>query len=226
MNNYCLPIIKKSKKEVEKILVANKKKYNNFEIWLDYIGNLDLDFIEDLSTIYKGRLVFLFRRLNLEKIKMKIQKRQEILTLLNNSKSFVDLDLETQKEELDFIKKNGLLINTILSYHNYKKTPAENELNHIVGLMIDRDPDIFKIATKCNNEEDSLRLLKFLIKFKKARLKYVVLGMGNFGLVTRVFGMLWGNEFNFAPISSKSKSAEGQLTREQYEQIFKILKLR
>jgi 3-dehydroquinate dehydratase I len=224
MKNYCLPIIKKNKKDVLKQISSNQKKYSYFEVWLDYIENLDLEFITNLSTLYKDKIIFLLRRQNLEKIKMRMSKRQEILSVLSNTKSFLDLDIEAQKDELGYIKKNGLLINLVLSYHNYKKTPSENELNHIIGLMVDRGPEIFKITTKCNNEEDATRLLKFLTKLKNAGLRYVVLGMGEYGLVTRIFGVLWGNEFNFAPISGKNKSAEGQITRDQYEKLFKILK--
>ena len=47
--------------------------------------------------------------------------------------------------------------------------------------------------------------------------------MGEFGVVSRVFGALWGNEMTFAPAVKTEQSAPGQLTRSQLENIFKEL---
>lgn len=47
--------------------------------------------------------------------------------------------------------------------------------------------------------------------------------MGEFGIITRIFGTIWGNEMIFAPKSIEGASAPGQLTKKQLEDIFKAL---
>ena len=103
-------------------------------------------------------------------------------------------------------------------------TPEDNKLREIIDIMDEYRPTVYKIATMCTNERDALRLLQLLLELKKRNLKYILLGMGKSGVITRIFGTLWGNEMIFAPRVSIEQSAPGQLTRNQLENIFKELK--
>lgn len=217
---YCLPIIKTKKAEVLKIILENQKTYDFFEIWLDYVEDLDQDFIEQLVKQYDGRLIFLFRRQNLEKITMPLKKRLEIMNMVSKSHCFVDLDI-SQKEELKTAKK----VRLIASYHNYKETPADEKLDQIVGVMRKLKPAIYKVSTFCNSDLDALRLMDLLFELKDEKVKFIVLGMGEKGRMTRIAGAVLGNEFNFAPIVVTEKSAGGQLTKKELEKITKNIKL-
>lgn len=215
---YCLPIIKNTKKEVAKSLKI--KGYNFYEIWLDYVRDLDDNFITDIAKKHEGKLIFLFRRQNLEKIRLSLEKRQSIISLLSKFNVFLDVDFLTQYDELEFLRQNIEKIKLILSYHNYKETPKLDYLLNLINKMKKYNPDIFKIATTCNKETDTLSLLNLLLKLKAQKLKYIVLGMGEKGLITRIFGPIWGNELIFTPQNLKETSARGQLTRKQLELIF------
>lgn len=221
---YCLPIIKYKKNDVLETIRTNIGDYVYFEIWLDYIDDLDGAFIKDLEKLLKKRLILLFRRQNLEKIKMDLEERLKIISLLENSKSFLDLDVFDQKYELDYIKNNKLEISTVISYHNYKQTPEDEKLKEILDTMNKHKPKVYKIATMCNSRSDALRLLELLLQLKEKDLKCIILGMGKSGVITRIFGTLWGNEMIFAPIENKEQSASGQLTRGQLEKIFRELR--
>lgn len=223
-NKYCLPIIKTKKEEVLKIIHSSIANYTYFEVWLDYIDNLDSLFIEELVKLLDKRLILLFRRQNLEKVKIDLDKRLEIISLLNNSQSLIDLDIFDQKEELNYIAKDQLKIKLIVSYHDYQQTPRNEKLKEIVGIMNKYKPTIYKIATICNSQKDALRLLQLLLEFKEKNLKYIVLGMEKFGEITRIYGTIWGNEMIFAPQKNIDQSALGQLTRDQLQTIFKELK--
>lgn len=216
---YCLPIVKNSKKEILKSLKL--KGFNFYEIWLDYIQDLDDEFITDIAKKHKGKLIFLLRRQNLEKIKLALDKRQHLISIISKFPVFLDLDFLTQQEELDFLRQKNSKITLILSYHNYKETPALDYLENLINKMRTFNPGIFKISVFCKTEKDALNLLHLLLNLKKQRIKYIVLGMGQKGLITRIFGSVWGNEFNFAPVDLQEKSAEGQLTKSQLENIFK-----
>ncbi len=216
---YCLPIIKKTEQEVMHMIYGSIGKYAYFEVWLDYIDQLDETFIEKLEELLKKRLILLFRRQKLEKMHMDLGKRLKIISRLNG-RSFIDLDVFDQKQELDYIKNNKLRVRTIVSYHNYKETPSDEKLKEIIDTMQLYKPEIIKISTFCNSQKDALRLLHLLLELKERKKRCIVLGMGEFGNITRIFGTLWGNEMVFAPQVSKEQSAKGQLTRKQLERIF------
>lgn len=221
---YCLPIIKNKKSEVLEVIHSNIADYSYFEIWLDYIGDLDETFIKELMELLQEKLILLFRRQNLEKVKMELEKRIRVISLLENSESLIDLDVFDQKDELEHIKNTQLEVKTIVSYHDYEKTPENEKLKEIIDTMNKYKPTVYKIATMCTKEIDSLRLLYMLLELKERNLKYIVLGMGEFGMITRIFGTQWGNEMIFAPKVATEQSAPGQLTKNQLETIFKELK--
>ena len=220
MVKYCLPIIKTNKEDIFKEIDENKNNYQFFEVWLDYIKGINNQFINNLSKNTGGRLIVVFRRQNLENIQMDYKKRLDIIGSLENSQVLMDLDINNQLQELRFIKENKLKNKLIISYHNYALTPDKENLLKIIEQMKPYHPYIYKVACLCKNEEDSLKLLELLVNIKKQNLKYIILGMGTNGLITRIFGTLWGNEITFAPLTLSAKSAPGQLTREQMETIF------
>lgn len=152
---------------------------------------------------------------------MKKNLQEKIIKLLENSDNLLDLDIKNQKEELDFVRENKLGNKLMVSYHNYDKTP---ELEGIINEIEKFNFSIIKIACFCNEPEDSIKLLQILLKLKRDNKKYIVLGMGDQGKIVRIYGALWGNEMNFAPTCEVEKSAPGQITKKQLEEIFERIK--
>jgi len=220
--NYCLPIIKAKKSEVLES-IRQAPNYDYYEIWLDYIEDLDETFIEKIIKDHERKLILLFRRQNLEKIRMVESERTAVLDLLHKKKTYVDLDITVQKPELQYINDNNLEIPVIISYHNYLETPYQSELQTIIENIIKLSPAIVKIAAQCNNDSDALILMNILQMLRQRKQRYIILGMGEYGKITRILGLLWGNEINFAPQSTKEKSAPGQLTKKQFENILRNL---
>ena len=222
--DYCLPIIKSSKEEVLKVIKNNLPDYSFFEIWLDYVKDLDTAFLDQLISQYEEKLVLLLRRQNLEDIQMNQDAREKIIWQIANTKAILDLDI-SQKSELDYIKDKNLKPNLIISLHNYKGTPPFPEMIDTIADMEKYNPEIIKFSTFCNSEMDAVKLLNLLMHLKQGKSKFIVMGMGEEGLIARVAGAIWGNEMNYAPVSLEGKSAEGQLTKEQLERIFEIIKM-
>lgn len=214
---FCLPIIKNSKKEVLKAL--STKGYDCYEVWLDYIDDLDEKFVVDIAKRLKEKLILLFRRQNLEKIKMSVEKRQQIISLLLNFNVFLDIDFLTQHEDLEYLRKRKSKTKLILSFHDYKETPKLDYLINLTSKMRRYNPDVYKYATFCQTEKETLTLLNLLLKLKEQKLKFIVLGMGKMGQITRIIGPIWGNEISFAPDNLKDISAKGQLSKKQLEAI-------
>lgn len=220
---YCLPIIKTGQAEVLTAIHDNLADYSYFEVWLDYIHNLDEAFINHLIAMCGDKLLLLFRRKNLEPIKMDLAKRLHILNMLINTSSMIDLDVTTQVDELDYICEHDLSLKIILSYHNYEHTPDSVQLTEIIATMKGYHPHMYKLSTLCDSQEDALRLLQLLLRLKGQNLRAIISGMGEQGAMVKVFGALWGNEMTFAPVTASEQSAPGQLTRQQLEIIFKEL---
>lgn len=221
--NYCLPIIKYTKEEVFKEIQKNKESYTFFEIWIDYIEDWDKSFLKAIKNDLGAKLIIVFRRRNGEAIKLSLEKRKEILDFFSDSLCLIDLDIEQQKKELDYVKENNLSLQIILSYHNFSETPINNDLEKIIVQMEAYSPTIYKIASFCQNEADALRLLQLLLSLRKIKKHCIILGMGVHGKVTRIFGTLWGNEMIFAPQTVEDSSASGQLTKSQLDKIFNFL---
>jgi 3-dehydroquinate dehydratase-1 len=220
-NKYCLPIIKSSQEEILSTIQQANENYAYFEIWVDYIDNLDDNFIHQLVGDYETRLIFVFRRKFGHKPRMQPQKITQIIDLLSQSESMIDLDIVQNKEELEYIKKSN--INLICSYHDYEKTPETSELEAKIDDMEEHNPSIIKISTFCDTENDALRLLELQQELIETGQKHIVLGMGENGLVTRIFGTLWGNELAFIPETTEDESAKGQIARDKFDRIMKEL---
>jgi 3-dehydroquinate dehydratase I len=220
---YCLPIIKPFKSAVLELIKVHDADYGYFEVWLDYLEDLDGAFLTELVELVGERLIVVFRRQNLETPRMEQQKRLDILKTLAGSPVLVDLDVQSQQTELKFATSQSKPVQLIASYHDYHQTPDNVQLRSIIATMEPYRPRVFKVATLCNNQGDALRLLELLAELKAQDRPSIILGMGGPGQVTRVFGALWGNEMTFAPLSKAESSAPGQLTRAQLENIFKEL---
>jgi 3-dehydroquinate dehydratase type I len=217
--DYCLPIIESDKSSVLEAIRTNLDDYKYFEVWLDYVEGTDQAFLNDLVRLLGDRLIVTFRRQQLENPVMEPAVRLELLKTLSGTPVLVDLDIGTQKAELE--QADGLQL--IVSYHNYDETPDTLQLEAIIDTMEPYRPAVYKLSTLCRTEEDAVRLLQILLSLKRKNARVVVSGMGESGLATRVFGPLWGSQMAFAPLEAENRSAPGQLTRAQLETIYKEL---
>lgn len=222
-NKYCLPIIALSWDEIAQKIETNKPNYGYFELWLDYVDNLEVSAVKNLLEKYPGRIILVFRRQNLEPIKMPVEKRRSILQAAVSSDCLVDFDITCQTEDLDYAAENGIQLKKIVSFHNYNETPSDGELAEKTKQIESYGPYIIKLSTYCNSKEDALRLLELERRLAKENKQHIVLGMGENGQITRVFATLWGNALAFVPENTGEESAKGQITREKFEKIMKEL---
>jgi 3-dehydroquinate dehydratase-1 len=112
---------------------------------------------------------------------------------------------------------------TILSYHNYSATPKYEELQAIAARAQDFGAHITKLSTFCVTQHDALRLLSLLLDLRQNGRRCIVLGMGEHGLITRIFGPSWGNELSFAPLEVAQGSAPGQIPLDKLDSILQAL---
>ena len=218
---FCIPIIALSKDEVISRIKQFDTRYDLFEVWGDYVEDLDEHFVASLISKFGDRLVYVFRRQNLETMKLSLKERLSIASCFSKKESLLDLDISIQKEEIASLHDSA--IRTVLSYHNYESTPPAQELRSILDQMKKLGAWICKVSTMCNSPHDALAIME-LMADKPVDTRQILLGMGEFGKITRVVGPLWGNEFSFCPPDLESSSAPGQLTRDELEGVLNLIR--
>lgn len=220
---YCLPIIEPDRPAILDLVKKHHDEYRYFEVWIDYIDGLEVSFVRKLAEQLGDKLIIVFRRRQLRPMRMPLNARLQVIDALQDSAVLADLDITSQQAELEHLANQHSAARTIVSYHDYQQTPDEGELHDVLQRIRKYNPTILKIATMCQNESDSLRLLNALLELRKTGQKCIILGMGSPGAIVRIFGSLWGNEIIFAPAEPSGKSAPGQLTRAQMEKILGTL---
>lgn len=192
----------------------------------EFLRNLDR--VQEVSEMVELRVDGIndLTEKDLEAIREKT-KKGAILTSKNKkliNKGF-DLGFDFVDINLSLISKLNLtekrLERVVLSFHDFEKTPDIDDLEKIVKKMRRFHPEIIKIATKANNDQDIKNLMQILIN-KKEKEKTIVVGMGEKGKITRILGPLLGSFLTFA--STKfGKSAPGQIDINNMNDIYKLL---
>jgi len=157
----------------------------------------------------------------------KTERIEKLKTCIEAGASYIDLELETDKEYLKELstlsKKNGCKV--IISYHDQKKTPSSSELKRICRSCSELGTDIVKIACNILSENDSARLLSLYDQeIFSEKFQLIAIGMGNKGKITRLAAPLLGSPFTYASLKNGRKTAKGQISKSVLEEIYKLIK--
>jgi len=99
----------------------------------------------------------------------------------------------------------------VVSFHDFTQTPATEDLDDIADRAHDAGADIVKVAALCRLPEDLRILAEFTLRHREKGL--VTIGMGDVGLLSRVFFPALGSLFTFA--SFGDSTAAGQVPLEE-----------
>lgn len=115
---------------------------------------------------------------------------------------YVDIELQSDDEYINKIKETG--VTTIVSYHDFEKTPDLNEIMYIVEKEHELG-DIAKVAFMPQNLEDTLTILAVLSHCKDT----IAISMGDLGSYTRVMASKFDSPITFA--AGRDATAPGQI---------------
>ena len=104
----------------------------------------------------------------------------------------------------------------IISYHNFRKTPAK--LNEIYDRLATLDADIVKIATMAQHPHDNVRMLELV---KNAKIPTVGMCMGDIGTPSRILCGRFGSPFTYSTFHHERALAPGQLSFQQMSEIYR-----
>ena len=128
---------------------------------------------------------------------------------------------QTVRTLVEAARKAGVL--TVLSHHNFDRTPAAEEMLQKLVRMQKANADITKLAVMPHDSEDVTRLLSVSTAMKEryADRPYITMSMGKLGLVSRISGELTGSAVTFG--SASAASAPGQLPVGELRTILSLL---
>jgi 3-dehydroquinate dehydratase-1 len=195
------------------ISLANAAKLAEIRIDLSNFNEKDVAFVfskADSQLIATCRPAYIAdkERINLLK------------TAIANGAAYVDVEIESSQEVKKTIIPYAKAHNCkcIVSYHNFNDTPQIDELEEIIEACFALDADIVKIATTAKTMQDSARILSLY----QTNRPLVALAMGDLGKITRIANITLGSPFTFVAAHKESLTAQGQLTLEQMNNIFRI----
>jgi len=111
----------------------------------------------------------------------------------------------------------------IVSFHDFHKTPDDDQLRAIHRQLAERDADIVKICTMANRPADNLRMLRLV---REASIPTVGLCMGEFGIPSRILAGKYGAPFTYATFSKERAFGPGQLSYEEMVGVYRYDRIR
>ena len=201
-------------------------------------GNLkeflkNLDRVQEVSEMVELRIDLIkgITEKDLEIVKDKTKKtailtcrKKEIFfKALELGFDFIDVDLEMLERDPAFAKAMAGKVKKkfIISYHDFKKTPAQKFLHELVLKIKKHHPDIIKIATMVTKDDDNLNLFRLILD-KSFTEDKIIIGMGEKGQITRILGPILGNYLTYASVDNM-KTALGQINYFKLKEIYKLL---
>lgn len=227
MTKIIVPILERSPQRV----IQSASRFataDGFEIWLDELNPqfwtehaVEKLFKSLKQRIKKKAFVAVCKQTN-EGGSFPADHRRKIgllLAAIRGGADYIDVIWTCPPNLFDRLVKNKGNAKLIVSYHHFSGTPRITELRKIPSLIMLDGADIVKIATFAQTKTDANRLMRLALELKK--IPHIVIGMGEEGIITRVFSHELGNELTF--VAGEKKTAEGQMTLEETERIVKLL---
>ena len=145
------------------------------------------------------------------------QNRDERLSMFERIIPLVDsIDIEIDAAINHEVIKRAGGKTIIISYHDFERTPSNDELLQIIETAKGLGADIIKIAAMANSKEEVMRLLNFTGTRSE---NLVTISMGDIGRLSRIQAPLYGSLFTYAYINEKI--APGQISLEEMAREYK-----
>jgi len=228
----CAVIAKKNFKDILNLAekIKNLESVDAIEFRLDYLDIAEFKNLNDFQNISKTGGIK--NKIKIATCMLKDEggnftgsedERTEILKHVAKFSDYLTIEVKSFQQHPDEMRP-FLNSNLILSYHNFSECPGREETEKILNDMEKikakcKGKVIKKIAVKFNSRGDNYKILPFLTEEKNFR-NVIMLGMGKYGKLNRVLNHYFGF---LTYVSVEEKTAEGQLSVEEFEEILKIL---
>lgn len=193
-----------AKRQIRAIL----KTYDLVEVWLDRLPKLAEAQIRALEKIAPGRLIFNLKG-KAEQGDFRGSPLERVRLLAAVQASFVDLPLD-----FPFLRQFRSLTQArlILSWHDFKAMPSLSVWRKKVQQAEKKPAAIIKLVGSARRLADNLIVLRLAAELEKKGRSFIVLAMGERGVISRVVAPFFGAFGMFAPLRKANQTAPGQLT--------------
>lgn len=223
MAKICVTIAEESVGKVkEQMKQAFEAGADFAEIRFDFLKPGEVMAAVDIIGEDRGKCVFTLRSsAQGGKFPGTEEERIRLLRKLAEAKPMlVDVELDTLRANdnlADYLELAS--IPTLVSWHDFQKTPPNEELSSIITEMRIFSTYV-KVVTTANSVDDSLRLMGL---YEGALgLHPIIFAMGEAGVLTRVMSVLYGAPYTYAAL--EKAVAPGQLTLAQMRKLYDGIK--
>ena len=180
------------------------------EVRLDHLDSISADTIRDSRMAAQGPAIATLRsRRQGGKCDLKDKDREKKMRqVVDSDFEYVDFELGTDDRILATVKREEIRPITIVSHH-FSKPVSRSKLEKTL-LDTCRAGDIGKVAMQCENASHAIMLAQLGLSLARSRKKYVLIGMGVQGQLTRVCADRLGSQLAYACLPGKP-AAPGQL---------------
>ncbi len=190
-------------KEFEKnVDMAKEKGADIIELRIDQFKDRNINYILDKVSYIKQLELGIIATVRSAKeggTHISDYERERIFKAVAPEVDIIDIELtsETLREKvIKIAKENNVL--ALVSYHDFEKTPSEEEIQKVIDKSVSIGADIVKYAFKVKSKEDVSRIMCITAKNKDKKL--VAIGMGELGRITRVAGFFFGSVITYSHI--------------------------
>ena len=204
-----LPVDDKNLEETLKM--AKEKPIDIIELRIDKFESYDTNYILEKAKLVKDygfTLLSTVRSKEEGGAELSDEERLNIFQEVIPVSDIVDVELLSEsinREVIDIVKKEGKL--SLVSYHDFEKTPSEEEIQSIIDKGASLSADIIKYAFSVKSSEDVGRILS--VTYRNRDKNLVAIGMGELGKLTRVAGFFFGSLISYTFIGKSF--APGQI---------------
>jgi len=218
----CVSIVETTHDKAVRAIQEGNRVADLVELRVDYLKNPKL---ERVPISEKDRFILTCRRkaeggryAGNEKSRFGILKEAVELGF-----GYVDVELESERPLREDLMENRKKTRVILSYHHFRTTPSQKELQKVTDDMIRLGADVAKVVTFAQIWEDNLRVLSLIPYAKEKGQNIVAFCMGENGKMSRIFAPWFGSAWTYAALSKAKASAPGQLTVREMKNLWEML---
>lgn len=204
------------------ILRAQSEGADLIEIRLDY-----MDKLEGIEKVVQNASVPLIatnrqHQQGGSRLQDEETRIQNLIEAARSGFQYADIELTAKDVASMILKLRDLRVKPIVSFHDFKSTPSQDELERIVNIQIESGAELCKMITTANNIEDNLTCFQLLTKMGRST-KLVCFAMGEKGKLSRALSPVFGGYFTYASLERGMETASGQISISELKRLYGAL---
>lgn len=195
-----IPVNDKDFKET--VNKAKEKGADIIELRIDQFRDRNINYILEKISFIKELGLYVLATIRSKKeggTPISDYEKERIFKEIALYVDIIDIELSSERlreKVIKIAKENNCL--ALVSYHDFEKTPSEEQIQKIIDKALELGADIIKYAFNVKTKEDVARILCITNKNKDKNI--VAIGMGELGRITRVSGFFFGSVITYSYI--------------------------